>query len=79
MLREFPEKIATNNAEFLVRIALFEKIITKLEKILTIRQDYIHKQLTAIQSLHVSSSFITEVIDLVNHVLNMNCSGLHHL
>ncbi|MCC2323620.1 PadR family transcriptional regulator [Bacillus wiedmannii] len=64
MLREFPEKIATNNAEFLVRIALFEKLDYEARKvILTIRQDVLHKQLTAIQSLHVSSSFITEVIE----------------
>ncbi|QWH50921.1 MULTISPECIES: PadR family transcriptional regulator [Bacillus] len=64
MLREFPEKIATNNAEFLVRIALFEKLDYEARKeILTIRQDVLHKQLTTIQSLHVSSSFITEVIE----------------
>ncbi|KAA0750320.1 PadR family transcriptional regulator [Bacillus sp. AY3-1] len=64
MLREFPEKIATNNAEFLVRITLFEKLDYEARKvILTIRQDVLHKQLTAIQSLHVSSSFITEVIE----------------
>ncbi|MEK4959760.1 PadR family transcriptional regulator [Bacillus mycoides] len=64
MLREFPEKIATNNAEFLVRIALFEKLDYEARKeILTIRQDVLHKQLTAIQSLHVSSSFITEGIE----------------
>ncbi|WP_307838459.1 MULTISPECIES: PadR family transcriptional regulator [unclassified Bacillus (in: firmicutes)] len=64
MLREFPEKIATNNAEFLVRIALFEKLDYEARKeILTIRQDVLHKQLTAIQSLRVSSSFITEVIE----------------
>ncbi|HDR7607455.1 hypothetical protein S2E19_02496 [Bacillus mycoides] len=64
MLREFPEKIATNNAEFLVRIALFEKLDYEARKeILTIRQDVLHKQLTAIQSLHVSSPFITEVIE----------------
>ncbi|MDJ1476039.1 helix-turn-helix transcriptional regulator [Bacillus sp. LS15-K4] len=63
MLREFPEKIATNNAEFLVRIALFEKLDYDGKKeILTIRQDVLHKQPTAIQSLDVSSSFITEVI-----------------
>ncbi|MFP3377124.1 helix-turn-helix transcriptional regulator [Bacillus sp. SIMBA_069] len=64
MLREFPEKIAINNAEFLVRIALFEKLDYEGRKeILTIRQDVLHKQLTAIQSLRVSSSFITEVIE----------------
>ncbi|KAB2459755.1 PadR family transcriptional regulator [Bacillus sp. CH126_4D] len=64
MLREFPEKIATNNAEFLVRIALFEKLDYEARKeILTIRQDVLHKQLTAIQSLHVSSSLITEFIE----------------
>lgn len=64
MLREFPEKIATNNAEFLVRIALFEKLDYEGRKeILTIRQDVLNKQLTAIQSLDVSSSFITEVIE----------------
>ncbi|MDA2025927.1 PadR family transcriptional regulator [Bacillus albus] len=64
MLREFPEKIATNNAEFLVRIALFEKLDYEARKeILTIRQAALHKQLTAIQSLHVSSFFITEVIE----------------
>ncbi|HDR7671458.1 TPA: PadR family transcriptional regulator [Bacillus wiedmannii] len=63
MLREFFEKIATNNTEFLVRIALFEKLDYDGKKeILTIRQDVLHKQPTAIQSLHVSSSFITEVI-----------------
>ena len=32
MLREFPEKLATNNAEFLVRIALFENLNMKLER-----------------------------------------------
>ncbi|MED2011610.1 PadR family transcriptional regulator [Bacillus wiedmannii] len=64
MLREFPEKIATNNAEFLVRIALFEKLDYEARKeILTIRQDVLHKQLTAIESLDISSSFITEVIE----------------
>lgn len=64
MLREFPEKIATNNAEFLVRIALFEKLDYEARKeILTIRQAALHKQLTAIQSLHISSFFITEVIE----------------
>lgn len=64
MLREFPEKLATNNAEFLVRIALFEKLDYDARKeILTIRQDVLHKQLTAIHTLDVSSSFITEVIE----------------
>lgn len=64
MLREFPEKLATNNAEFLVRVALFEKLDCEARKeILTMRQDILHKQLTAIQSLHVSSFFITEVIE----------------
>ena len=64
MLREFPEKIATNNAEFLVHIALFEKLDYDARKeILTIRQDVLHKQLTAIHTLDVSSSFITEVIE----------------
>ncbi|MDF9557560.1 PadR family transcriptional regulator [Bacillus tropicus] len=64
MLREFPEKLATNNIEFLVRIALFEKLDYEARKeILTIRQDILNKQLTAIQSLDASSSFITEVIE----------------
>lgn len=64
MLREFPEKLATNNIEFLVRIALFEKLDYKSRKeVLTIRQDILHKQLTAIQSLDASSFFITEVIE----------------
>ncbi|MDA1857336.1 PadR family transcriptional regulator [Bacillus tropicus] len=64
MLREFPEKLATNNIEFLVRIALFEKLDYEARKeVLTIRQDILHKQLTAIQSLDASSFFITEVIE----------------
>ena len=32
MLREFPERLATNNIEFLVRIALLKSLIMKLEK-----------------------------------------------
>ncbi|MDA2164395.1 PadR family transcriptional regulator [Bacillus thuringiensis] len=64
MLREFPEKLATNNIEFLVRIALFEKLdYEERKEVLTIRQDILHKQLTAIQSLDANSFFITEVID----------------
>ncbi|MBR9655380.1 MULTISPECIES: PadR family transcriptional regulator [Bacillus] len=64
MLREFPEKLATNNIEFLVRIALFEKLDYEARKeVLTIRQDILHKQLTAIQSLDTNSPFITEVIE----------------
>lgn len=64
MLREFPEKLATNNAEFLVRIALFEKLEYEARKeILTVRQNVLHNQLTAIQSLEVTSPFITEVIE----------------
>ncbi|PES17891.1 PadR family transcriptional regulator [Bacillus tropicus] len=64
MLREFPEKLATNNIEFLVRIALFEKLdYEERKEVLTIRQDILNKQLTAIQSLDASSSFITEVIE----------------
>ncbi|HDR7773956.1 TPA: PadR family transcriptional regulator [Bacillus paranthracis] len=64
MLREFPERLATNNIEFLVRIALFEKLDYEARKeVLTIRQDILHKQLTAIQSLDASSPFITEVIE----------------
>jgi DNA-binding PadR family transcriptional regulator len=64
MLREFPEKIATNNPEFLVRIALFEKLDYEARKeILTIRQSVLHKQLTAIQSLDTISPFINEVIE----------------
>ncbi|AXY09726.1 PadR family transcriptional regulator [Bacillus anthracis] len=64
MLREFPEKLATNNIEFLVRIALFEKLDYEARKeVLTIRQDILNKQLTAIQSLDASSFFITEVIE----------------
>ncbi|PHD61360.1 PadR family transcriptional regulator [Bacillus wiedmannii] len=64
MLREFPEKLATNNAEFLVRIALFEKLNYEARReILTIRQAALHKQLTAIESLDISSFFITEVIE----------------
>ncbi|PRT39715.1 PadR family transcriptional regulator [Bacillus wiedmannii] len=64
MLREFPEKLATNNAEFLVRIALFEKLDYEARReILTIRQAALHKQLTAIESLDISSFFITEVIE----------------
>ena len=63
MLREFPEKLATNNIEFLVRIALFEKLDYEARKeVLTIRQDILNKHLTAIQSLDASSFFITEVI-----------------
>ncbi|KYZ69332.1 PadR family transcriptional regulator [Bacillus sp. GZT] len=64
MLREFPEKLATNNIEFLVRIALFEKLDYEARKeVLTIRQDILYKQLTAIQSLDANSPFITEVIE----------------
>ncbi|MGG0290740.1 PadR family transcriptional regulator [Bacillus pacificus] len=64
MLRGFPEKLATNNIEFLVRIALFEKLdYEERKEVLTIRQDILHKQLTAIQSLDANSFFITEVID----------------
>ncbi|MEC2554819.1 PadR family transcriptional regulator, partial [Bacillus tropicus] len=64
LLREFPEKLATNNIEFLVRIALFEKLDHEARKeVLTIRQDILNKQLTAIQSLDASSFFITEVIE----------------
>ena len=64
MLREFPEKLATNNTEFLVRIALFEKLDYEDRKeILTVRQNVLYNQLTAIQSLDVTSSFITEVIE----------------
>ncbi|EEL45463.1 Transcriptional regulator, PadR family domain protein [Bacillus cereus Rock3-42] len=64
MLREFPEKLATNNIEFLVRIALFEKLDYEARKeVLAIRQDILHKQLTAIQSLDANSPFITEVIE----------------
>ncbi|MGR5992459.1 PadR family transcriptional regulator [Bacillus paranthracis] len=60
----FPKKLATNNIEFLVRIALFEKLDYEARKeVLTIRQDILHKQLTAIQSLDASSPFITEVIE----------------
>ncbi|MBJ8054432.1 PadR family transcriptional regulator [Bacillus cereus] len=67
ILREFPEKIATNNAEFLVRIALFEKLDYEARKeILTTRQNVLQKQLTAIQSLDVVSSFITEVVKFTN-------------
>ncbi|MFD5259716.1 PadR family transcriptional regulator [Bacillus wiedmannii] len=74
MLREFPEKLATNNAEFLVRIALFEKLDYEARReILTIRQAALHKQLTAIESLDISSFFITEVIEFsksrIEHVL----------
>ncbi|HDR4528275.1 TPA: PadR family transcriptional regulator, partial [Bacillus thuringiensis] len=47
-----------------VRIALFEKLDYEARKeILTIRQNVLHNQLTAIQSLEVTSSFITEVIE----------------
>ncbi|HDR3471961.1 TPA: PadR family transcriptional regulator, partial [Bacillus cereus] len=53
-----------NNAEFLVRIALFEKLEYEARKeILTVRQNVLHSQLTAIQSLEVTSAFITEVIE----------------
>ncbi|KFN03950.1 PadR family transcriptional regulator [Bacillus clarus] len=75
MLRDFPEKIATNNTEFLVRVALFEKLDYEARKeILTIRQDMLQKQLIAIQSLEGVSSFITEVIEFsksrIEHELN---------
>ncbi|GLV64304.1 PadR family transcriptional regulator [Bacillus mycoides] len=64
ILREFPEKIATNNTEFLVRIALFEKLDYEARKeILTTRQNVLREQLTAIQSLDVVSPFITEVVE----------------
>ena len=64
MLREFPEKLATNNIEFLVRIALFEKLDYEARKeVLTIRQEIRRKGLTTIQSLDGSSPFITEVIE----------------
>ena len=64
MLREFPEKIATNNAEVLVRIALFDKLDYEARiEILTTRQNVLQKQLTAIQSLDVVSPFITEVVE----------------
>ncbi|HDR5808970.1 TPA: PadR family transcriptional regulator, partial [Bacillus anthracis] len=33
------------------------------KEVLTIRQDILHKQLTAIQSLDANSPFITEVIE----------------
>ena len=42
----------------------FEKLDYEARKeVLTIRQDILHKQLTAIQSLDASSPFITEVIE----------------
>ena len=73
MLRDFPEKLATNNAEFLVRIALFEKLDYEARKeILTIRQNVLHNQLTAIQSLEVTSSLLLKSLNLVNHELNMS-------
>lgn len=75
MLREFPKKIATNNTEFLVRIALFEKLDYEARKeILTTRQNVLQEQLTAIQSLDVVSPFITEVVEFtksrIEHELN---------
>ena len=80
MLREFPEKLATNNIEFLVRIALFEKLDYEARKeVLTIRQDILHKQLTTTQSLMLVHLLLQKSLNLVNHVSNMNCSGLHHL
>lgn len=64
MLREFPEKIATNNTEVLVRITLFDKLDYEARiEILTTRQNVLQKQLTAIQSLDVVSPFITEVVE----------------
>ena len=79
MLREFPEKLATNNIEFLVRIALFEKLDYEARKeVLTIRQDILHKQLTTTQSLMLVHLLLQKSLNLVNHVLNMNCFGLHH-
>lgn len=63
MIREFPEKIAANNAEFLVRISLFEKLDYEARKeILTIRCDILNKQLISIKSLNVVSPFPSEVV-----------------
>ncbi|KEK22809.1 PadR family transcriptional regulator [Bacillus gaemokensis] len=63
MMREFPEKTASNDAEFLVRVALFEKLDYEARaEILTSRQNVLHKQLTSIQLLSETSAFITEVV-----------------
>lgn len=63
MIREFPGKIAANNAEFLVRISLFEKLDYEARKeILTIRCDILNKQLISIKSLNVVSPFPSEVV-----------------
>ncbi|MED1411077.1 MULTISPECIES: PadR family transcriptional regulator [Bacillus] len=75
LLRDFPEKIAVNNAEFLVRIALFEKLDYQARKeILTMRHDVLHKQLISIQSLDGVAPFITEVVEFsrsrIEHELN---------
>lgn len=64
MLREFSRKTCDKQYKFLVRIALFEKLDYEDRKeILTVRQNVLYNQLTAIQSLDVTSSFITEVIE----------------
>ncbi|MEI4620194.1 PadR family transcriptional regulator [Bacillus pfraonensis] len=63
MMREFPEKLAANEAEFLVRVALFEKLDYEARKeVLTTRQNVLHTQLTSIQSLAETSLFISEVV-----------------
>ncbi|CAI8939006.1 MULTISPECIES: PadR family transcriptional regulator [Bacillus] len=63
MMREFPEKLAANDTEFLVRVALFEKLDYEARKeVLTTRQNVLYKQLASIQSLAETSLFISEVI-----------------
>ncbi|MBO1580692.1 PadR family transcriptional regulator [Bacillus sp. XF8] len=63
MMREFPEKLAANDAEFLVRVALFEKLDYEARKeVLMTRQNVLYTQLSSIQSLAETSLFISEVV-----------------
>ena len=63
MMREFPEKLAANHAEFLVRISLFEKLDYEDRKeILTTRYNLLNKQLTSMKSVNIVSPFPSEVV-----------------
>ncbi|WP_089966113.1 PadR family transcriptional regulator [Lihuaxuella thermophila] len=66
MIRDFPSKLAANQSEFLVRVALFDRLEPDMRReILQKRQEVLQEKLKfyrRIENTHAQNPFVVEVI-----------------
>lgn len=66
MIRDFPNKLAANQSEFLVRVALFDRLESGMrQEVLQRRQEVLQKRLNfyrQIENTHPQNPYVIEVI-----------------